>query len=444
MPVLPNIELKSFPITAIKSIDAKLGVAEMIVSVFNNVDQGKERILPGYFTKSIATRRAKGVWMHDWTQPIAKTLEAKELLPGDALLPERIRDLGGLYVKGAFNLDTQRGRESFSDIEKEIVDEFSIGILTTNRRAATDVSGVIDLVEGEWYEWSPVLFGMNELTQTIGVKSREFFESAHAATAYAGTAHRNLPIVQTPAVQAPAVQFKSVFLGDYLERNMTLAAIEEMWYAMWWKIYEAFYFGPTDKPVGEIISEIEPAFGEFASIGTRVIKAILSGTGAENAQSAAKWIKDNVLGVQTKSRNSSRLTLEQETELMSMGAERFVGRVKHLLAIQTKEGRTYSTETINRLRTAVGAIKDGTGILDEMITKADGEPPEKDTGTETSGDGLEQKIDDKTMSGGSAIEGSADEGATVEDGTRTSTSVNDPGTQLYLETIHNMVAIAAP
>jgi hypothetical protein len=48
----------------------------------------------------------KGVWMHDWKTPVAKTLEAKELLPGDPLLPPVLKDNGGAYVKAQFNLGT--------------------------------------------------------------------------------------------------------------------------------------------------------------------------------------------------------------------------------------------------------------------------------------------------------------------------------------------------
>ena len=55
--------------------------------------------------------------MHDWNAPVAKTLEARELAPNDPLLPDNIRGLGGLYVKAKFNMNTQRGREAFSDIK---------------------------------------------------------------------------------------------------------------------------------------------------------------------------------------------------------------------------------------------------------------------------------------------------------------------------------------
>jgi len=171
------IERKAYPITDLKTFDSHgktngSGIIEAIVSVFSNVDAGNEKVLPGFFQKSIARKLPKGVWAHDWKQPIAKTLEAKELLPGDYRLPASIRSLGGAYIKGQFNLETQRGREAYSDIKFGIVDEFSIGYSVTKDRR--DAKGVRELIEGEWKEWSPVLVGMNSETALLSIKDHGY------------------------------------------------------------------------------------------------------------------------------------------------------------------------------------------------------------------------------------------------------------------------------
>ena len=118
------------------------------------------------FQKSIERKLPKGVWAHDWKQPIAKTLEAKELAPGDPSLPSDLKTLGGCYIKGQFNLDTQRGREAYSDIKFGIVDEFSIGYSVLRESKDKD-TGARELLEGDWKEWSPVLVGMNDRTELI-------------------------------------------------------------------------------------------------------------------------------------------------------------------------------------------------------------------------------------------------------------------------------------
>jgi HK97 family phage prohead protease len=165
-----NIERKSYSVADMKVADDQAGIIEAIVSVFSNVDHGNEKVMPGFFSKSIDKKLPKGVWAHDWKQPIAKTLEAKELLPGDPMLPDSLKLLGGAYIKGQFNLDTQRGKEAYSDIKFGIVDEFSIGysVLKDGKDKET---GARELIEGDWKEWSPVLVGMNDQTALISIKA---------------------------------------------------------------------------------------------------------------------------------------------------------------------------------------------------------------------------------------------------------------------------------
>ena len=160
---------KSVPVTIVGT-DADQGIIEAIVAVVGNVDSGRERIQPGFFTASLARKYPKGVWMHDWAQPVAKTLDVRELLPGDPLLPAHLATLGGYLVKGQFNLDTQRGREAFSDLKFGTVDEFSIGYLVIREQYQAK-ENVTDLLEGEWFEWSPVLVGMNRATALLSAKS---------------------------------------------------------------------------------------------------------------------------------------------------------------------------------------------------------------------------------------------------------------------------------
>jgi HK97 family phage prohead protease len=166
-----ELEHKEFGVghVSVKTVDAEAGIIEAVVSVFNNVDSVSERVLPGFFAKSLANKLPKGVWMHDWTKPVGKTLEAKELLPGDPLLPPELKELGGLYIKGQFNLDTTDGREAFSNVKGGYVDEFSIGYRVT-KDAYDQSTKVRDLIEGELFEWSPVLVGANRATTLLSAK----------------------------------------------------------------------------------------------------------------------------------------------------------------------------------------------------------------------------------------------------------------------------------
>ena len=128
------------------------------MSVFNVVDHANERVMPGAFKASLARRMPKGVWAHDWQTPVAKTLEARETDEG-------------LVIDAVFNLDTQRGREAFSDIKFGIIDEFSIGYRVVKDSFDSEQKDIRQLDELELYEWSPVLVGMNPATELLTIKS---------------------------------------------------------------------------------------------------------------------------------------------------------------------------------------------------------------------------------------------------------------------------------
>jgi len=134
------------------------GEITALVSVFGNIDHVNEKVMPGAFKASLERRTPKGVWAHDWSQPIAKTLSAVETAEG-------------LVIRGQFNLDTQRGREAFSDIKFGIIDEFSIGYRVMKESFDAEQKDIRQLDELDLFEWSPVLVGMNPATELLTIKS---------------------------------------------------------------------------------------------------------------------------------------------------------------------------------------------------------------------------------------------------------------------------------
>ena len=151
-----NMPVK-FKIIESKSDDDK-GIVEAYVSIFDNIDLVGDIIERGAFAESLAKKLPKGVWMHDWDKPIAKTVEARE-------------DSKGLYIKGQFNLDTQRGQEAYSDLKFGIIDEFSIGFRVLDDEWRED--GIRVIKKARLYEWSPVLVGANPDTELINVKNNK-------------------------------------------------------------------------------------------------------------------------------------------------------------------------------------------------------------------------------------------------------------------------------
>lgn len=168
-----ELRYKSAP-SQLLTIESAKGIVEMIVSVYGNVDSYNERIVLGFFDESIAafrdgSKHIAGLFYHDKMQPIASTLALESWNPYDQRLPEAIKANGGLYVKAQFNLDTQVGRETYSNITKGLLNEYSIGFTVSEATPLPD--GVIELRKGELFEWSSVLWGANELTTTLDKKS---------------------------------------------------------------------------------------------------------------------------------------------------------------------------------------------------------------------------------------------------------------------------------
>ncbi|MGB9178051.1 MAG: HK97 family phage prohead protease [Pyrinomonadaceae bacterium] len=326
-----SLNHKSFQIVGFKVLDSEQGIIEAFVSVFNNVDAAKERIRPGFFNKSLQRKLPKGVWMHDWKQPIAKTLEAKEVLAGDAMLPPEIKDFGGLYIKGHINLGTQRGRDAHSDLSFGTVDEFSIGYETT-KESFDAGSGVTDLIEGNLYEWSPVLVGCNDRTALVSVKG--------------------------------------LYLGDYVESSMTMSALYTLENYLYYFISDKLY--DDDVPLEQRMTAIRGAFDEFRDIALRTIEAIMSGQSQEDAETAVKTIKALWPDPkESKAGSRAGLVYVKHSETALAAVQGWTNRTKELKELRTKEGRTLSSANRQRLQQCLDSLTDLEQELTDLLASTD-------------------------------------------------------------------------
>jgi phage head maturation protease len=164
----------------VEVIDDQKGIVEAFVSVTGVKDNVDDIIEPGAYEKTLQERTPKGVWSHAWEHPVSKTLDIKELLPGDPSLPKQLADgtpwpseAGALWVKTQFNLDSDRGREAYSMVKFFDDDgSWSIGYRVPKNGATKDAkTGVRRIKELNLYEYSPVLHGAAPLAKTRSVKS---------------------------------------------------------------------------------------------------------------------------------------------------------------------------------------------------------------------------------------------------------------------------------
>lgn len=267
-------QFKSCPVARFKVLDAAQGIAELIPSVFNNWDYANQCVLPGFFANSLKKKLPKGVWGHDWNRPIAKTLEAKELLPGDELLPDELKDLGGLYIKAQFNLDTQDGKEMFSHLQFGSVDEFSFGyFVEKSRKAGNERPGGEYLVEGYAPEWSPVLMGCNDSTTLLSTKDRfaAMLGTAHDMEAIKKVAQQIIAMAKDsdPAVDPEADAITDEDLKSICgASSLPLAPRTTKWSASAARDRVREKTGATEKPNGSMAKAFVVCDGEKSDFGS--------------------------------------------------------------------------------------------------------------------------------------------------------------------------------
>lgn len=144
-------ETKLLPSTLsapLQTID-ETGLFEGYASLFGAADLGKDMVMPGAFTQSLARRGPGGVkllWQHDPAEPIGRWLTVAE-------------DRRGLHVRGRLNLAVARAREIHALLRDGAIDGLSIGFRAT--KARTDPRTKLRrLIEVDLWEISVVTFPM--------------------------------------------------------------------------------------------------------------------------------------------------------------------------------------------------------------------------------------------------------------------------------------------
>lgn len=155
-------EVKHFAFDFEIKADGDSRTIEGWASVFNNVDQGNDIILPGAFLKSLGKRKASDLvpmlWQHDTREPIGVWHDLQEIDKG-------------LFGKGEI-FDTTRGNDAYKLLKGGAIKGLSIGY-SPKQYEIDQKKGTRKLTEVELYEVSLVTFPMNDKAQVTRVKSLE-------------------------------------------------------------------------------------------------------------------------------------------------------------------------------------------------------------------------------------------------------------------------------
>ena len=126
-----------------------------IGAVYNNVDLGGDKILPGAFTKTLAAgKKLPLLWQHNPSDPIGTV---------------KVTDTSqGLMVEGQLLLSDPTAAKAYSFLKAGIIKGLSIGYETIK---SAFVDEVRELSELRLWEISCVTFPMNEGAMVTGIKA---------------------------------------------------------------------------------------------------------------------------------------------------------------------------------------------------------------------------------------------------------------------------------
>ena len=155
-------------ISEAKGVDDTQGIVEAYVNTMGIKDHDGDVIDSEAFDSSIRSRLPIPVLSgHDQSQLVGKVLFAQsEHISGDE---------HRLFARMQMNMDTQAGRDAYSNIAGAYVREWSVGFnipgtdaIAYDRDGKESVRHILDL---DWVEVSSVVRGASPSTMTVGAKS---------------------------------------------------------------------------------------------------------------------------------------------------------------------------------------------------------------------------------------------------------------------------------
>lgn len=148
------------PITSLSRVSLTSdGTVEGYASLFGEVDQARDMVMPGAFTQTLRTRglrRIPMLFQHDPSEPIGIWLELVE-------------DFRGLKARGRLIPDVQRARELQALVEQGAIDGLSIGYRTV-RGKIDPKTRVRKLYQVDLWEVSIVTFPLLNGARVRAVK----------------------------------------------------------------------------------------------------------------------------------------------------------------------------------------------------------------------------------------------------------------------------------
>ena len=165
-----------------KVLDASQGIVEAFVNTMGVIDHDGDVISPGAFNKSFSNLPIPVLSSHNQSEVVGKVVSAKPVSSHD---DEDDGPIHRLHATMQMNMDTQGGREAFSNVSGDFVREWSVGFnmhQDGSKIETIDGNQVRVIDDLDWVETSSVIRGASPQTQTISAKSNDANKEVETAS----------------------------------------------------------------------------------------------------------------------------------------------------------------------------------------------------------------------------------------------------------------------
>ncbi len=148
----------------VKAVDDSKGIIEAYASKFGNEDSYKDIVVSGAYKRTLTSQRKS---KHPWLYPYLFQHDEKAILGG---IQEAEEDDFGLLYQAQCNMETQLGREQYSNAKMGVLYQSSIGY-DIPKGGAEYKDGIRYLKEIRLWEISLVTFAANPEATVVDVKT---------------------------------------------------------------------------------------------------------------------------------------------------------------------------------------------------------------------------------------------------------------------------------
>ena len=190
---------------------------------------------------------------------------------------------------------------------------------------------------------------------------------------------------------APTTHWKGQYLGDYVEYSMSMAAMQQGYYALSYEVADALdgWGDYKDMSDTEVLDTIGHCFDEFKTLCLSIMTAIRSGSADETPQQATLSLRKAALSQLSHFESVSLgdgLTYTKHARAVVDASQTLIERTKSRREMRLKEGRALSEANRQTLKDHRDALSQCVDTIDTLLeeTKPDEDTkPDGDTSADT-------------------------------------------------------------